>query len=103
MALAPDAKIKPLRSRFLKTRTKDYRYFVGHVTPEIARQLENKTTICWVNGHMLSLPVCAINKFWREQSYCKRCPLFQKDDYAEQLRSLIEEWEKDDLEEEQCN
>jgi len=80
--------------------TKDYKYFWGHVTPEIAKQLKQATTICWTNTHMLSLSVCAVRKFWKEQSYCKRCSLFQGDEYAKQLRSLIEEWEKDDLKEE---
>jgi hypothetical protein len=49
---------------------------------------------------MMSLPSCAIRKFWHEESYCKRCPLFQRDEHAQELRSLIEEWEKDDLDEE---
>jgi hypothetical protein len=41
-----------------------------------------------------------MRKFVKETTYCKRCPLFQKDEHATTLRSLIEEWEKDDLEEE---
>lgn len=82
------------------TQTKDYKYFSGHIVPEVARQLSGNTVICWYNDHMLSLPVCAIRKFWKEQSYCKRCPLFQRDEHAKQLRSLIEEWEVDDLMEE---
>ena len=78
--------------------TKDYKYFWGHVTKEVALQLPNKTVICWYNDHMLSLPVCAIHKFVREKQYCKRCPLFQNDEHGPPLRRLIEEWEKDDLE-----
>jgi hypothetical protein len=80
---------------------KDYRYFHGHVIPEVAKQLPDKHIICWRNDHMLSLPVCAMNKFWEEKKYCKRCSLFQADEYAQELRSLIEKWETDDLEEEE--
>ncbi len=80
--------------------SKDYKYFYGHIVLEAVKQLSDKRVICWHNDHMLSLPVCAINKFWKEKSYCKRCPLFQKDEHAQELRSLIEEWETDDLEEE---
>ncbi len=80
--------------------SKDYKYFHGHIVPETAKQLSNKRVICWYNDHILSLPVCAMNKFWREKSYCKRCSLFQKDEHAQELRSLIKKWETDDLEEE---
>ena len=81
--------------------SRDYKYFYGHVIPEIARQLPDKCVICWHNDHMLSLIVCAMNKFWGEKTHCKRCPLFQKDEHAQELRSLIEKWETDDdLEEE---
>ena len=83
--------------------SKDYKYFHGHVVPEIASQLSDKRVICWYNDHMLTLPVCAMNKFWKENSYCKRCPLFQKDEHAQELRSLIEKWETDDLEEEETD
>ncbi len=79
--------------------TKDYQYFEGHIVPEIAKQLPKKNVVCWYNDQMLSLPVCSIKKFWQLQQYCKRCPLFQGDEHAQLLRSLIEEWEKDDLEE----
>lgn len=79
--------------------TTEYQYFEGHITPEIAKQLSPKNVICWYNDHMLSLPVCAIKKFWQLQKYCKRCPLFQDDEYSNQLKPLILEWEKDDLEE----
>lgn len=81
-------------------RSKDYQYFYGHIVPEVAKQLPRKTVICWYKDYMMSLPSCAIRKFWKEESYCKRCPLFQRDEHAQDLRSLIEEWEKDDLEEE---
>jgi len=64
---------------------------------EVAKQLPNKIVICWKKDYMVSLPFCAINKFVKETNYCKRCPLFQRDVHAETLRSLIEEWEKDDL------
>jgi len=82
------------------SKTKEYQYFEGHIVPEVAKQLPPKNVICWYNDHMLSLPVCAIKKFWQLQTHCKRCPLFQSDAHADTLRSLIEEWEKDDLEEE---
>jgi len=82
------------------TRTADYQHFEGHVVPEVAKQLPGKTVICWENDHMLSLPVCAIKKFWKQKSYCKRCSLFQGDEHSQVLRSLIEEWELDDLQEE---
>ncbi|KKL99930.1 hypothetical protein LCGC14_1809520 [marine sediment metagenome] len=81
--------------------SKDYKYFQGHIVPEILRQASDKRVICWYNDHMLTLPICAMNKFWKENSYCKRCPLFQKDEYAQELRSLIEKWETDDLEKEE--
>jgi hypothetical protein len=82
------------------SRTKEYQYFEGHIVPEVAKQLPSKNVVCWHNDHMLSLPVCAIKKFWQLQNHCKRCPLFQKDEHSTTLRSLIEEWEKDDLEKE---
>jgi len=71
------------------------------VVKEVAKQLPNKSVICWQTDHTLSLPVCANNKFVKEKTYCKRCPLFQKDEHSTTLRSLIEEWEKDDLEEDE--
>ena len=83
--------------------SKDYKYFQGHIVPEILRQALDKRVICWYNDHMLTLSVCAMNKFWKEKSYCKRCPLFQKDEHAQELRSLIEKWETDDLEEEKID
>ncbi len=79
---------------------KEYKYFHGHVVPEIVKQLPNKRVVCWYNDHILSLSECAINKFWKEKNYCKRCSLFQADEHAQELRSLIEEWEIDDLKEE---
>ena len=82
------------------TRTADYQYFEGHLVPEVAKKLPGKTVICWANDHMLSLQVCAINKFRRQHSQCKRCSLFQGDEHTPVLRLLIEEWELDDLEEE---
>lgn len=82
------------------SQTKEYQYFEGHIVPEVAKQLPRKNVICWYNDHMLSLPVCAIKKFWKLQTHCKRCPLFQSDEHAQQLKSLIEEWELDDLKEE---
>lgn len=83
--------------------SKDYKYFYGHIVPEVAKQLSDKRVICWYNDHMLSLPICAINKFWKEKSYCKRCPLFQGDEHAQELRSILEKWETDDLEEEETD
>jgi hypothetical protein len=94
--LVPEKKIKG--SAY--SSSKDYKYFQGHVVPEIASQLSDKRVVCWYNDHMLTPPVCAMNKFWKENSYCKRCSLFQKDEHAQELRSLIEKWETDDLEEE---
>jgi len=85
------------------SRTKEYQYFEGHVIPEVAKQLVRKNVICWHNDQVLSLPLCAIKKFWQLQKHCKRCPLFQNDEPANQLRSLIDEWEKDSLEEEKRN
>jgi hypothetical protein len=82
---------------------KEYKYFHGHVVPEIASQLSDKRVVCWYNDHMLDLSVCVMNKFWKENSYCKRCSLFQKDEHAQELRSLIEKWETDDLEEEKVD
>jgi len=70
---------------------------------EIAQQLPAKTVICWKDDHFLSLPVCAMNKFVREKSYCKRCTLFQGDDHSDLLYKLVEEWERDDLEDEDAS
>ena len=77
---------------------KSYKYFWGHVVKEVAKQLPDKRVICWYNEHMLELQTCADNKFLQERNYCKRCTLFQKDEHAQVLKALIEEWEKDDLE-----
>ena len=85
------------------SRSSDYQHFEGHVVPEVAKQLPGKTVICWENDHMLSLPVCAISKFWKQKSYCKRCSLFQGDEHSQELRSLIVKWETDDLGEEKSN
>lgn len=82
------------------SRTKEYKYFEGHITPEVAKQLSKKNVICWHNDRIMYLPSCAVKKFWQAQKHCKRCPLFQNDAHSEQLRSLIEEWQRDDLEEE---
>ncbi len=79
-------------------RTQDYSHFEGHIIPDIAKGLSPLPVICWYNDHMISLPACAVRKFWQQQSYCKRCSLFQGDEYSKELRSLIENWEKDDLE-----
>jgi len=68
------------------------------VTPEIIKQLPEKRVICWINYQNLSLPICAMKKFWNVQKECKRCSLFQKDEHAQELKGLIETWEKDDLE-----
>lgn len=80
-------------------RTKDYTYFKGHIVPDIVNQLPNKNVICWYSDHKLSLPVCAIKKFWQLQKHCKKCPLFQGDEHAQVFKSIIDLWEKDDLEE----
>lgn len=79
------------------SQSKDYQYFSGHVVPDIIRSLPDKKVVCWYNDHILSLRSCSLNKHWLEKSYCKRCPLFQKDEHAQELRSLIEKWEEDDL------
>jgi len=39
-----------------------------------------------------------MKKFWNAQKECKRCSLFQRDEHAQELKDLIEIWEKDDLE-----
>ena len=95
--ITPEKKIKG--STY--TNSKDYKYFWGHITETLARQLPDKVVLCWKTGHTLTLPICAMNKFLRERSYCKRCPLFQRDEYATTFRSLIEEWEIDDLKEDE--
>lgn len=82
------------------SRTADYQHFEGHVVPEVAKKLPGKTVICWETDHMVSLPICAFMKFWKQKAYCKRCSLFQGDEHSQELRSLIEKWEIDDLEEE---
>jgi hypothetical protein len=79
---------------------KDYKYFYGHIVPEIADQLSNKRVICWKNDHVLSLPTCALKKFWHGVGYCKRCELFQEDVHAQVLKGLVIEWEKDPFENE---
>ncbi len=81
------------------TQSKDYKYFWGHIVREVADQLPEKRVICWFDEHNLSLRICAYNKFLRERTYCKRCPLFQGDEHAQALKDLIVEWEKDELEE----
>ena len=80
-------------------RTKDYEYFKGHIVPDVVNQLPDKNVICWYNDHNLSLPVCAIKKFWQLQKHCKKCPLFQGDEHAQVFKSIIDLWETDDLEE----
>ena len=82
------------------SQTSEYKYFEGHVVPEIAKQLSVKSVVCWYNDQMLSVPMCAINKFRQQRTHCKRCSLFQKDEHSQELRSLVEDWEMDDLEEE---
>jgi hypothetical protein len=96
----PPEYIIPVKAKRSFGQTTDYKHFWGHTIKEIAKQLPDKSVICWYTDHTLSLPVCAMRKFVKETTYCKRCPLFQKDEHATTLRSLIEEWEKDDLEEE---
>lgn len=96
----PTEYIVPQKSKKPFGSTKDYKYFWGHVVKEIAKKLpKDEVVICWHTDHMLSLPICAVKKFVQEQQYCKRCPLFQNDTHAEKLRIIVEEWEKDDLEE----
>jgi len=97
----PPECIIPQKSKRSFAQTAEYKYFWGHVVKEVAKQLPNKTVSCWKTDHTLSLPVCANKKFVKELTYCKRCPLFQKDEHSTTLRSLIEEWEKDDLEEDE--
>jgi hypothetical protein len=77
-----------------------YKHFTEHVVVEVASQLpQEKTVICWDTDHMLLLPICAMRKFWDNQSCCKRCSLFQRDEHAEFLQELIENWEKDEVDE----
>jgi cytoplasmic iron level regulating protein YaaA (DUF328/UPF0246 family) len=80
------------------SQSKDYKYFWGHIVKEVVKQLPDKRVVCWYNEHMLSLQTCAYNKFLKENNYCKRCTLFQKDEHAQDLKVLITEWEKDELE-----
>lgn len=89
--------IVPRKAKKSFGETVGYRYFCGHVVREVAKQLPNTSVICWKTDHALSLPVCAMHKFVREKTYCKKCPLFQKDEYADMLRLLIVQWEQDDL------
>ena len=79
----------------------EYQYFYGHIVPEVAKKLPSKKVVCWYNDHILSLPICAMKKFWGEKTYCKRCTLFQDDEYAQELKTLIEEWECDDPKEDE--
>ena len=80
--------------------TKIYKFFCGHVVKEVAQQLPSDPVVCWHDQSALSLPECAVNKFMKEVSYCKRCPLFQEGyTHVNSLIALIEDWEKDDLEE----
>lgn len=76
----------------------DYKYFEGHVVLEIAKKLSPKLVVCWYNDHILSLPACAYRKFWKQDSCCKRCSLFQNDEPAQELRDLVVGWEDDDFE-----
>jgi hypothetical protein len=96
----PPEVIIPVKAKKSFGQTVDYKYFWGHTVKEIAKKLPNKTVSCWYTSHTLSLPICANRKFVKETTYCKRCPLFQKDEHATVLKSLIEEWERDDIEEE---
>ena len=79
-------------------KTVDYQYFEGHVIPDIAKGLPKQPTVCWKNDHNLSLEICAVMKFCKQTSYCKRCTLFQGDAPAGELRALVEKWEVDDFE-----
>lgn len=94
----PPEYIVPKKARKSFGQTADYKYLWGHTVTEVAEQLPNKSVICWKTDHFLSLPVCAIRKFVKETKYCKRCPLFQGDEYSDQLKSFIEAWEKDEIE-----
>lgn len=90
--------LEPERSERSFATTKDYRDFWGHVVKEIAQKLPKTAVVCWKDDHILSLPVCAMNKFIKEKKYCKRCSLFQGDVYSKKLYELIENWEKDEME-----
>ena len=74
-------------------KTEEYEFFSGHTTPEIAKQQPNTHVYCWYTDHTLNLATCAVSKFLKEKSYCKRCSLFQSDEHAQGLRTLIDEWE----------
>ena len=84
------------RGHFANTRT--YKYFCGHLVSEIAQSLPAEEVSCWKDGQSLTLQVCAVRKFMKETSYCKRCPLFQEDAYHKTLCDIIENWEKDEME-----
>lgn len=94
-------RIEPEKAKRAYTNTRDYKHFWGHVVREVAEQLPNKPVICWKDDHILNLPVCALNKFLKEKSYCKRCSLFQEDEHATLLREIIQDWEKEDTLEEE--
>lgn len=74
-----------------------YNYLWGHMVKEITQVLPEKSVACWYDDHTLTLPVCAYNKFLKERKCCKRCSLFQDDEYTPILIKSIEELEKDDL------
>jgi hypothetical protein len=97
----PEYIIPSPKKRGNHARTADYKHFEGHIVPEVAKQLPGKTVICWETDHMISLPVCAIAKFWRQKKYCKRCSLFQGDEHSQELRSLIDKWELDEIDQEE--
>lgn len=78
--------------------SKDYKYFDGHIVKDIVKQLPNKRVVCWYEEDIKPLGWCAYLKFINKKRYCKRCTLFQDDEHAQELKVLINEWEKDDLE-----
>ena len=91
--------LTPQKSKKTFVNSAIYKYLWGHLVKEIIQQLPAKPVICWYDDHTLSLPVCAVSKFLKEKNYCKKCPLFQEDEYSSILQQSIEKWEVDDIKE----
>ena len=92
--------IKPSASRKSLGTSKDFIHFEGHVVPEIAKQMPTTAVRCWHDERAYSLDMCTLFKFWKLRKHCKRCLLFQEDEHAQVLRTLIDEWETDEMLEE---
>ena len=93
----PPEIIRPKKAKRPFSNTTDYKYFNGHVTRDIAKQLPDSPVFCWNDERPYDLNLCAVFKFWQERPHCKRCPLFQNDEHTPVLRDLITAWETDEL------